>query len=154
MQKQNIQDSILSQKDYLTPSGHLKTLCPDGSFNNFQYETEKRELLRPEIDFFLSALHILCTIIVCLIIGYFNFFYALLIFFLYFIIRLKCIIIWFIRLYQRYAPEHIRDSCVFVPSCSAYMILSIEKYGVLFGVIKGLKRLKRCHMPNYGEDLP
>jgi putative component of membrane protein insertase Oxa1/YidC/SpoIIIJ protein YidD len=34
------------------------------------------------------------------------------------------------------------------------MILSIKNYGVVYGVIKGIKRLKRCHLPNGGDDYP
>ena len=59
-----------------------------------------------------------------------------------------------IFLYQRYAPEKMRRSCLFVPSCSEYMLLAIEKYGVVIGVCKGIGRLLRCHQPNGGEDYP
>ncbi len=66
----------------------------------------------------------------------------------------KRIIIYLILLYQRFAPERIRSSCVFEPTCSNYMLQAIEKYGVLRGVVKGIKRLLRCHYPNYGVDYP
>lgn len=69
-------------------------------------------------------------------------------------IFIKPIAIWFVRLYQRYAPASTRQSCLFEPSCSNYMIMAIEKYGFYRGVIKGLKRLKRCHQPNGGIDYP
>lgn len=59
-----------------------------------------------------------------------------------------------ILLYQRYAPERLRRACVFQPSCSEYMLLAIDKYGVVLGVAKGLKRLGRCHYPNGGKDEP
>ena len=59
-----------------------------------------------------------------------------------------------ILLYQKHAPEKMRRSCLFVPSCSEYMLLSIEKYGAVGGVCKGLNRLCRCHRPNGGEDYP
>jgi putative component of membrane protein insertase Oxa1/YidC/SpoIIIJ protein YidD len=59
-----------------------------------------------------------------------------------------------ILLYQKYAPEKMRRSCLFVPSCSEYMLLSIEKYGLIRGMHKGLERLARCHHPNGGEDYP
>lgn len=70
------------------------------------------------------------------------------------IIRLKHILIFAVYLYQRFAPESIRSSCRFTPSCSHYMILSIEKYGVMIGTLKGLQRLSRCHAPNGGSDYP
>jgi putative component of membrane protein insertase Oxa1/YidC/SpoIIIJ protein YidD len=59
-----------------------------------------------------------------------------------------------ILLYQKHAPEKMRRSCLFVPSCSEYMLLAIDKYGVFVGVCKGLVRLSRCHHPNGGEDYP
>ena len=70
------------------------------------------------------------------------------------IIRLKRILIFAAYLYQKFAPESIRSSCRFTPSCSQYMIMSIEKYGTIIGVINGLKRLSRCHAPNGGYDYP
>ena len=59
-----------------------------------------------------------------------------------------------ILLYQRFAPERIRRSCVFEPSCSEYMLLAIKKYGTIKGIIKGIGRLFRCHYPNGGVDYP
>jgi putative component of membrane protein insertase Oxa1/YidC/SpoIIIJ protein YidD len=59
-----------------------------------------------------------------------------------------------VLLYQKHAPERIRRACLFVPSCSDYMLLAIEKYGLVVGVYKGIRRLLRCHYPNGGEDYP
>ena len=66
----------------------------------------------------------------------------------------KKIIIWLVHLYQNKAPDAVRLRCVFEPSCSEYMILAIEKYGVVRGVWKGIQRLGRCHAPNGGKDYP
>ena len=66
----------------------------------------------------------------------------------------KKIIIWMVHLYQNKAPDAVRLRCVFEPSCSEYMILAIEKYGVVRGVWKGIQRLGRCHAPNGGKDYP
>ncbi len=73
---------------------------------------------------------------------------------LYFACIAKKALIWLIHLYQNKAPDEVRLKCVFEPSCSEYMILAINKYGVVLGVIKGVKRLLRCHSPNGGEDYP
>lgn len=73
---------------------------------------------------------------------------------LYCILTLKPAIICMIRIYQRYAPDSVRDKCRFEPSCSEYMILAIEKYGVLKGVKKGKSRLKRCNVNGGGFDFP
>ena len=70
------------------------------------------------------------------------------------IINLKRFIVSLVLLYQKYAPEEIRDACVFEPTCSNYMLMAIEKYGLIIGVIKGIKRLFRCHYPNSGVDYP
>lgn len=70
------------------------------------------------------------------------------------LIHLKQILLFLVRLYQCYAPDSMRLSCRFTPSCSEYMILSIEKYGVLKGVAKGVNRISRCHAPNGGVDYP
>ena len=63
-------------------------------------------------------------------------------------------VIWSVKIYQRYAPEKTRRACLFTPSCSQYMLLAIEKYGLIRGVIKGIYRISRCHHPNGGVDLP
>lgn len=70
------------------------------------------------------------------------------------IVCLKPLLIWLILIYQKYAPAKIRMLCYFEPSCSEYMKLSIQKYGVVRGVYKGYKRLLRCHWPNGGVDYP
>lgn len=73
---------------------------------------------------------------------------------LFLLIHLKRICISVVELYQRFAPESVRNKCRFEPSCSVYMILSIQKYGVLRGVQKGIDRLKRCNRDNGGFDDP
>lgn len=69
-------------------------------------------------------------------------------------LNLKRLVASAVLLYQRFAPEKVRASCLFTPSCSEYMLLAIEKYGVIKGVGKGIKRLRRCHPPNGGVDFP
>lgn len=66
----------------------------------------------------------------------------------------KRAIIWMVHFYQRVAPDRVRLRCVYHPSCSEYMILSVKKYGTIRGVWKGLCRLFRCHPPNHGIDYP
>ncbi len=76
---------------------------------------------------------------------------------LWVIVALLCMkrfLIWLILIYQKYAPEELRMQCFFKPSCSEYMKLSIQKYGVIRGVKKGCVRLGRCRWPNGGEDYP
>ena len=67
---------------------------------------------------------------------------------------LKEIAIGVVVLYQRYAKEETRCQCRFEPSCSNYMILALGKYGLILGLIKGIRRIARCHPPNGGVDYP
>ena len=67
---------------------------------------------------------------------------------------LKYFMIGLVLLYKIVAPQKVRDRCRFEPTCSTYMIMSINKYGVIVGVIKGIKRLLRCKPPHGGIDLP
>lgn len=72
----------------------------------------------------------------------------------YVFLHARKIIVCVVQLYQRYAPDRIRNKCRFEPSCSQYMLLAIDKYGVIKGVFKGLARLKRCRPDNGGYDFP
>lgn len=74
--------------------------------------------------------------------------------FLVIILTIKNTIINIILLYQRFASEKLRSSCLFEPTCSEYMILAIKKYGTIKGIYKGINRLLRCHFPNGGIDYP
>ncbi len=66
----------------------------------------------------------------------------------------KKLLLTLILLYQKYAPSCIRASCLFTPCCSEYMKQSILKYGVPKGVLRGIRRILRCHPPNGGVDEP
>lgn len=73
---------------------------------------------------------------------------------LYLGLTLKWVVVCIVKLYQRFAPASIRNKCRFEPSCSEYMLLSIEKYGILQGLRKGIGRLKRCNINHGGFDFP
>jgi len=85
--------------------------------------------------------------------GRFVLLYALLLF-LWLCVTARRVLIFFIRVYQRYAPYDVRCMCVYVPNCSEYMILAVEKYGLIRGVVKGLRRLRHCGETDGGEDYP
>lgn len=72
----------------------------------------------------------------------------------YALLMLKISLISVVRIYQRFAPASIRCKCRFEPSCSHYMIASLEKYGALRGLKKGVARLRRCNIHNGGFDPP
>jgi putative membrane protein insertion efficiency factor len=56
--------------------------------------------------------------------------------------------------YKAFAPLEVRKRCRFKPTCSTYMIMAIKKYGLVYGVFKGIRRLLRCKPPNGGVDYP
>lgn len=65
---------------------------------------------------------------------------------------MKNILIKLINLYQ-ITPLHCHTMCRFTPTCSQYMKVSIERYGVLKGIKLGTKRILRCHpFGKYGYD--
>lgn len=70
---------------------------------------------------------------------------------IYIVLNLKHTLLSLIQLYQTLAPQRLRMKCRFEPSCSQYMILAIEKYGIIRGICKGIKRLSKCN--NRGNGL-
>ncbi len=69
-------------------------------------------------------------------------------------ILLRYFLIGLVLLYKAFAPLSVRGRCRFEPTCSTYMIMAIKKFGVLVGVIKGIRRIFRCKPPNGGVDYP
>ena len=57
---------------------------------------------------------------------------------------MKRIIISLIRLYQK-IPISTHSKCRYTPTCSEYMIIAIERFGVIKGGILGIKRIIRCN---------
>jgi putative membrane protein insertion efficiency factor len=50
-----------------------------------------------------------------------------------------------IRLYQLTISPWLGTVCRFEPSCSRYMIEALRKFGLIEGVLLGVKRVLRCH---------
>jgi hypothetical protein len=50
-----------------------------------------------------------------------------------------------VRGYKYLLSPLFPPACRFHPTCSAYVIEAIKKYGALRGIGKGLWRLLRCH---------
>jgi putative component of membrane protein insertase Oxa1/YidC/SpoIIIJ protein YidD len=53
----------------------------------------------------------------------------------------KYAVIGAIKMYQHYAPEEIRRRCLFMPTCSEYAIMAVQKYGGFIGLCKSYFRL-------------
>ncbi len=58
---------------------------------------------------------------------------------------MKHIMIWLVRLYQRFISPIKRPSCRFTPTCSAYAIEAFTKRGFFIGFILTVWRILRCN---------
>ncbi len=50
-----------------------------------------------------------------------------------------------VRLYQIFLSPVFGRQCRFLPTCSQYFILAVQKYGALRGAFRGVRRICRCH---------
>ena len=64
---------------------------------------------------------------------------------------MKTVFLSLIRFYQRHISPCFPARCRFRPTCIAYALEAIQKYGALKGSFLALKRLLRCH-PFYKGD--
>ncbi|MCD6319051.1 MAG: membrane protein insertion efficiency factor YidD [Candidatus Desulfofervidaceae bacterium] len=58
---------------------------------------------------------------------------------------MKYVIISLIKIYQRFLSPLFPPSCRFHPTCSAYAIEAITRYGIIKGGLKALLRVAKCH---------
>lgn len=58
---------------------------------------------------------------------------------------IKSLAIGAVRFYQQAISPHMPPSCRYVPSCSSYAIIAIERFGVVRGSWLALRRVSRCH---------
>lgn len=65
---------------------------------------------------------------------------------------MKSLLLRLIRFYQRCISPAFPARCRFRPTCSAYALEAINKYGCLKGGWLALRRLCRCH-PFYKGDI-
>ena len=79
------------------------------------------------------------------------------VFFIFFIeVYLRFVLIFAIKIYQRYAKEDIRRRCICLPSCSEYSIICLQKiFPLVFALVKITKRLfNTCKGEKYILDYP
>ncbi len=60
------------------------------------------------------------------------------------------VLIAIVRLYQWLISPLLGRHCRFEPTCSAYFIEAVKKYGPLAGGWRGIRRILRCHPWNPG----
>lgn len=58
---------------------------------------------------------------------------------------MKTVLLWMIRFYRKYISPARPPSCRFIPTCSAYALEAIEKYGAVKGGFLALRRILRCN---------
>ncbi len=58
---------------------------------------------------------------------------------------LKLILIYMIKFYRKFISPLTPPSCIYYPTCSAYALEAVTKYGFFKGGYMSVKRLLRCH---------
>ncbi|MDR3587541.1 MAG: membrane protein insertion efficiency factor YidD [Desulfosporosinus sp.] len=58
---------------------------------------------------------------------------------------MKHLLVFLIGLYQKFISPLKGQTCRFYPTCSEYSIQALEKYGLIKGSWKSMKRVLRCH---------
>ena len=64
---------------------------------------------------------------------------------------MKQLLLWLIRFYRTHISPLRQPCCRFTPTCSAYALEAVEKYGALKGGYLALRRILRCN-PFYKGD--
>ncbi len=50
-----------------------------------------------------------------------------------------------IRFYQKFISPLKRPSCIYTPTCSAYALEAVKRFGFVKGGYLSLRRILRCH---------
>tara|TARA_B100000953_G_C17699737_1_gene318415 strand:- start:189 stop:434 length:246 start_codon:yes stop_codon:yes gene_type:complete len=58
---------------------------------------------------------------------------------------IKKIIIQIIKVYKLIISPYLGNNCRYMPTCSEYFIDSLNEYGLLKGLLMGIKRILKCH---------
>ena len=57
---------------------------------------------------------------------------------------MKAALLWLIRFYRRQISPARPSCCRFIPTCSAYALEAVEKYGAVKGGWLALRRVLKC----------
>ncbi|MBB5336931.1 membrane protein insertion efficiency factor YidD [Pectinatus brassicae] len=58
---------------------------------------------------------------------------------------IKKLVLNLIFFYRNFISPLTMPSCRYIPTCSEYAVIAIEKYGVKKGGFMAIKRILRCH---------
>lgn len=58
---------------------------------------------------------------------------------------MKRLLLWLIRFYRKGISPLTPPACRFIPTCSEYAMVAIERYGAWKGGWLALRRLSKCH---------
>ena len=61
------------------------------------------------------------------------------------VITFKWLFVGLVHFYKKCISPALPNVCIYCPTCSSYMLESIERFGVIRGVFMGLLRLLRCN---------
>jgi uncharacterized protein len=62
----------------------------------------------------------------------------------------RTVVLGFLRGYKWAISPLLRPACRYVPTCSEYAMEAVDRYGVMYGGVKAIWRLLRCHP--FGKD--
>ena len=63
---------------------------------------------------------------------------------------MKAVVLAPLRFYRRFISPALPPRCKYHPSCSAYAVQSIERYGILRGLVLATWRVLRCNPFSHG----
>lgn len=58
---------------------------------------------------------------------------------------MKFLLIYLVKIYQYTISPLLGNNCRFYPTCSNYMITSVDRFGFFKGGWLGIKRISKCH---------
>lgn len=66
---------------------------------------------------------------------------------------MKAVLLWMIRFYRKFISPARPPCCRFIPTCSAYALEAVEKYGAVKGGWLALRRVLRCNPFHWQEGV-
>ncbi|HEY8084288.1 MAG TPA: membrane protein insertion efficiency factor YidD [Methylophilaceae bacterium] len=64
------------------------------------------------------------------------------------------VLVWLIKFYRIAISPLLGSNCRFTPSCSAYALTAVQRYGTIKGSWLAIKRVSRCHPWHEGGSDP